>query len=50
MKSTTGFWSLAGLVVAGWIVADLLKSKNTVPAFNSLTTLAKNTGNQVTGG
>lgn len=46
----SGFWSLAGLVVAGLIVADLvLHPPGTKAAFGGITTLTTNTGNQLIG-
>jgi hypothetical protein len=44
------FWSLAGLVVAGIIIADLLTHPTgTTAAFNGVTGLEKNAGNQLLG-
>lgn len=46
----TGFWSFAGLVGIGWIIADLVTHPSgTEAGFNGITTLEKNTGNQVIG-
>jgi hypothetical protein len=46
----TGLWALAGLVVAGWMLADLLTHPNgTKAAGDTIVSLAKNTGNQVSG-
>ena len=49
----SGIWSLAGLVVIGWIVADLIgngaKTGGTAAAFKGVTGLVSTTGNQVTG-
>ena len=46
----SGIWSLAGLVVIGWIVADLLgHASGTTAAFNGITGLTTVAGNQVTG-
>ena len=50
MGKVSGFWSLAGLVVVGWIIFDVLnKPKGTAAAFNGITGLVQTTGNQVTG-
>jgi hypothetical protein len=46
----SGFWSLAGLVVTGFIIADLiLHPTGTKTAFLGITTLTTNTGNQLIG-
>ena len=46
----SGFWSLAGLVVTGLIVADLvLHPSGTAAGFKGITTLTTNTGNQLIG-
>jgi hypothetical protein len=46
----SGFWSLAGFIVVGFIVADLvLHPTGTSAAFTGLTGLEKNTGNQLIG-
>lgn len=46
----TGIWSLAGLVVGGWILADLLlHPTGTATAFTGITNLTGTTGNLVTG-
>ena len=46
----SGFWSLTGLIVTGLIVADLvLHPTGTTAAFNGVTGLSKNTGNQLIG-
>jgi hypothetical protein len=46
----SGFWSLAGFIVTGFIVADLvLHPTGTSAAFTGLTGLEKNTGNQLIG-
>lgn len=46
----TGLWSLAGAVVVGLIVADLITHPaGTQTAFNGITGLANNTGNQLIG-
>ncbi len=50
MFRVTGFWALAGLVVGGWMLADLLgHPKGTAAAGNIVVSLAKNTGRQVAG-
>jgi len=46
----SGFWSFAGLIVVGLIVADLvLHPSGTSTAFAGITGVAKNTGNQLIG-
>ena len=46
----SGFWSLAGLVVVGWILVDVLSHPSgTSSAFNGITNLTSTTGNLVTG-
>lgn len=46
----SGFWSAVGLVIVGLIVADLvLHPSGTSTAFSGITTLEKNTGNQLIG-
>jgi hypothetical protein len=46
----SGFWSLAGLVVIGWILVDVLANPTgTAAAFNGVTSLTSTTGNLVTG-
>ncbi|MHB8843019.1 MAG: hypothetical protein ACYC56_14735 [Candidatus Aquicultor sp.] len=46
----SGFWSAVGLIVTGLIVADLvLHPVGTSTAFNGVTSLSKNTGNQLIG-
>jgi hypothetical protein len=46
----SGFWSLAGLVVIGWILVDVLANPTgTKAAFNGITSLTSTTGNLVTG-
>lgn len=46
----SGFWSLAGLVVAGIIIADLLKNPTgTSAAFGGVTALESAAGNQLLG-
>jgi hypothetical protein len=46
----SGFWSLLGLIVTGLIVGDLvLHPSGTQTAFNGVTSLEKNTGNQLLG-
>ena len=47
----SGFWSLAGLVVIGWILVDVLSAPaaNTSAAFNGVTNLVGTTGSLVTG-
>jgi hypothetical protein len=46
----SGFWSAIGLVVVGLIVADLvLHPSGTAAAGSVLTTLGRNTGNQLIG-
>jgi hypothetical protein len=46
----SGFWSLAGLVVIGWILVDVLsKPTGTAAAFSGITGLTTVVGNQVTG-
>jgi hypothetical protein len=50
MFRVTGLFGLAGIVVAGWMLADLLAHpKGTAAAGNVVVSLAKNTGNQVAG-
>jgi hypothetical protein len=47
----TGFWALAGLVVVGIIVADvLIHPAGTKAAGGTIVSLEKNTGNQLLGG
>ena len=46
----SGIWSLAGLVVMGIIVADLLKNPaGTSAAFGGVTSLESSAGNQLLG-
>ena len=46
----SGFWSLAGLVVIGWILVDVLSNPTgTKAAFSCVTNLTQTTGNLVTG-
>ena len=47
----SGFWSLAGLVVIGWILVDVLSAPaaNTSAAFSGVTNLVGTTGSLVTG-
>jgi hypothetical protein len=46
----SGFWSLAGLVVIGWILVDVLANPTgTKAAFSGITSLTSTTGNLVTG-
>ncbi len=46
----TGFWSAAGLVIAGLIIADLmLHPTGTKTAFNGLTGFQSVVGNQLIG-
>lgn len=46
----SGFWSLAGLVVGGWILADLIiHPAGTATAFKGVTGLTGTAGNLVTG-
>jgi hypothetical protein len=46
----TGFWALTGAIVLGLIVADLTTHpKGTQTIANGVTTLEKNTGNQLLG-
>jgi hypothetical protein len=46
----SGFWSLLGLVVVGWILVDVLANPTgTSTAFNGITKLTSTVGNQVTG-
>ena len=46
----SGFWSLAGLVVLGWIFVDVLSNPaGTKAAFSGVTNLTQTTGNLVTG-
>jgi hypothetical protein len=50
MTRVTGFWTAVGAVIAGLIIADLLTHpKGTQAAGNVVTTLSKNTGNQLLG-
>jgi hypothetical protein len=49
-RSVTGFWGFAALVAGGWMLADLLSHpKGTSAAGDTIVSLAKNTGNQVSG-
>lgn len=46
----SGFWSAIGLVITGLIVGDLvLHPTGTSAAFGGITSLSKNTGNQLLG-
>lgn len=46
----SGFWSLAGLVVAGIMLADLVKNPTgTSAAFGGVTSLEQSAGNQLLG-
>ncbi len=46
----SGFWSLGGAVVLALMLADVLThSTGTKTAFDGITTLATNTGNQIIG-
>ena len=46
----SGFWSAVGLIITGLIVGDLvLHPTGTATAFNGITGLSKNTGNQLLG-
>jgi hypothetical protein len=46
----SGFWSLLGLVVVGWILVDVLANPTgTSAAFKGITNLSSTVGNQVTG-
>ena len=46
----TGFWALTGAVVFGLIIADLTTHPTGTTAIaNGVTTLEKNTGNQLLG-
>jgi hypothetical protein len=46
----SGFWSLAGLIVVGWILVDVLTHPSgTKTAFSGVTSLTSTVGNQVTG-
>jgi len=46
----SGFWSAIGLIITGLIVGDLvLHPTGTATAFNGITNLSKNTGNQLLG-
>jgi hypothetical protein len=50
MLRVTGFWAAVGAVVLGLIVADILTHPaGTTAAGNQITTLEKNTGNQLIG-
>jgi hypothetical protein len=50
MRNVTGLWSLAGLIVCGWIVADLLThSSGTTAAFKGITGLTNAASNPITG-
>jgi hypothetical protein len=50
MARVTGFWSLAGLVVIGLIVADVwTHPSGTNAAGSQIVNLEKNTGSQLTG-
>jgi hypothetical protein len=47
----TNFWTLAGLVVLGWILVDMFsKPQGTSALFNGVTNLVQSTGTTVTGG
>ena len=48
----SGFWSAAGAVILGLIIADIIAPAHlpgTKAAFSGITTLEKNTGNQLIG-
>ena len=46
----SGFWSAVGLIITGLIVGDLvLHPAGTTAAGNAITSLSKNTGNQLLG-
>ncbi len=46
----SGFWSAVGLIIAGLIIGDLvLHPTGTATAFNGITKLSGNTGNQLLG-
>jgi hypothetical protein len=46
----SGVWSLAGLVVIGWIIVDIWGNpKGTSAAFSGITSLSSTVGNQITG-
>jgi hypothetical protein len=46
----SGFWSAVGLIITGLIVGDLvLHPTGTSAAFTGITSLEKNTGNQLLG-
>lgn len=46
----TGFWTAVGAVIVGLIAADLLTHpKGTAAAGNVITSVSKNTGNQLLG-
>jgi len=47
----TDFWTLAGLIVIGWILVDVLSAPaaNTSAAFSGVTNLVGTTGSLVTG-
>jgi hypothetical protein len=46
----TNFWTLAGLVVLGWILVDMFsKPQGTSALFNGVTNLTSATGSLVTG-
>ena len=50
MGRVSGVWSLAGLVVMGWILADLIgHAAGTTAAFKGITSLTSTTGNLVVG-
>lgn len=50
MLRVTGFWALTGTIVFGLIIADIwTHPAGTSAAGNSLITLEKNTGSQLTG-
>ena len=50
MLRVTGFWTLAGAIVFGLIIADIWTNpKGTAAAGNTLIQLEKNTGAQLTG-
>ncbi len=46
----SGFWSAVGLIIGGLIIADLVTHPTgTNTAFQGITGLSKNTGNQLIG-
>lgn len=50
MFRVTGLWTAVGAVIAGLIVADLLTHpKGTATAGQVITSVSKNTGNQLLG-